>query len=585
MTPDSYPGLVAICLVSLTQSGEELGRLECLHIFHLECVTRWCEVTNSCPLDRSEIHHVNVMETLEGNIIRVVAVDENRQRVSESYLATHEEPEFGECLVCGLSCDEDLLLICDQCETYWHTYCLGLTSIPDGEWFCPHCRPEVATVSTRVSTPTRSRRSTTAATQSSSSVTSSHQPFVRHHADRPQTQAIESENYLERRRRRAEDRLLNRLRREMREHRSSHTTSVSPPSLQRARNGYIMSDSLPDWFESQNVVVVRPPVQRAYANPRPPTRKRRVENPTNSEAHEPPNFEQSLWRRLDMAHNLLHDSVGNASLSMADTANSSRTGRIVPPPPKRHRPEDDDILTRYLPSSDNPQADYSDSSSEVTSASLSGRPLAARSTNPGHSKATSSTPSLLLATDLPDVSIPSGRLRTPVSRHRYEQDNFDPANLRRKDLRTFKIGKRSKDDATGTQVKREDVVKTSMEKPYSDRATHQAFDHREPRTTGESPVRLRLRPASSSNSAMGVPSKSDVHAIVKPYIDEYWEQPGHSGLSRQLYKEVARELVHTVRALLVANPNMLNLVDEKGWEEQMDVRGIVDKVIKEAAKS
>eukprot|EP00026_Physarum_polycephalum_P001480 Phypoly_transcript_01482.p1 GENE.Phypoly_transcript_01482~~Phypoly_transcript_01482.p1 ORF type:complete len:1046 (+),score=217.46 Phypoly_transcript_01482:51-3140(+) len=46
------------------------------------------------------------------------------------------------CIVCGDSGNENRLLLCDTCESEYHTYCLNppLRSIPAGDWFCPACQ-------------------------------------------------------------------------------------------------------------------------------------------------------------------------------------------------------------------------------------------------------------------------------------------------------------------------------------------------------------------------------------------------------------------------------------------------------------
>ncbi|KAG5672185.1 hypothetical protein PVAND_002335 [Polypedilum vanderplanki] len=48
------------------------------------------------------------------------------------------------CLVCRSKSDPEQTLLCDQCNKGWHMYCLKpkLTEIPQGDWFCPRCRPE-----------------------------------------------------------------------------------------------------------------------------------------------------------------------------------------------------------------------------------------------------------------------------------------------------------------------------------------------------------------------------------------------------------------------------------------------------------
>lgn len=45
------------------------------------------------------------------------------------------------CEVCNTDQREDLLLICDFCNSGYHTFCLtpALTSVPDGGWLCPAC--------------------------------------------------------------------------------------------------------------------------------------------------------------------------------------------------------------------------------------------------------------------------------------------------------------------------------------------------------------------------------------------------------------------------------------------------------------
>ena len=43
------------------------------------------------------------------------------------------------CPVCGDGDNEELLLQCDGCDTYYHTYCLGLEDVPIGHWFCETC--------------------------------------------------------------------------------------------------------------------------------------------------------------------------------------------------------------------------------------------------------------------------------------------------------------------------------------------------------------------------------------------------------------------------------------------------------------
>ncbi|KOS17004.1 PHD and RING finger domain-containing protein [Escovopsis weberi] len=34
---------------------------------------------------------------------------------------------------------EDVLLLCDSCDAVYHTYCIGLDDVPEGDWYCMEC--------------------------------------------------------------------------------------------------------------------------------------------------------------------------------------------------------------------------------------------------------------------------------------------------------------------------------------------------------------------------------------------------------------------------------------------------------------
>jgi bromodomain adjacent to zinc finger domain protein 1A len=50
------------------------------------------------------------------------------------------------CRVCWRDDDNARLLLCDGCEDEYHCYCVtpSLLEVPEGDWFCPVCRPEGA---------------------------------------------------------------------------------------------------------------------------------------------------------------------------------------------------------------------------------------------------------------------------------------------------------------------------------------------------------------------------------------------------------------------------------------------------------
>lgn len=43
------------------------------------------------------------------------------------------------CIVCNRGNGDDLMLLCDNCDRGFHTYCLNIQRIPQGNWYCPAC--------------------------------------------------------------------------------------------------------------------------------------------------------------------------------------------------------------------------------------------------------------------------------------------------------------------------------------------------------------------------------------------------------------------------------------------------------------
>ncbi|KAJ1120081.1 hypothetical protein NDU88_008258, partial [Pleurodeles waltl] len=72
----------------------------------------------------------------EGNSEKDFKVKENGQESSAP--AEDDEP----CKKCGLPNHPELILLCDSCDSGYHTACLRppLMIIPDGEWYCPPCQ-------------------------------------------------------------------------------------------------------------------------------------------------------------------------------------------------------------------------------------------------------------------------------------------------------------------------------------------------------------------------------------------------------------------------------------------------------------
>ncbi|XP_067103044.1 remodeling and spacing factor 1 [Osmerus mordax] len=61
---------------------------------------------------------------------------------SDASSQSEEAPNEDPCSHCGLPNHPELILLCDSCDSGYHTACLRppLMIIPDGEWFCPPCQ-------------------------------------------------------------------------------------------------------------------------------------------------------------------------------------------------------------------------------------------------------------------------------------------------------------------------------------------------------------------------------------------------------------------------------------------------------------
>ena len=46
------------------------------------------------------------------------------------------------CFKCGGKNDADSILICDECQSGFHLACVGLTSVPEDDWYCQDCKNE-----------------------------------------------------------------------------------------------------------------------------------------------------------------------------------------------------------------------------------------------------------------------------------------------------------------------------------------------------------------------------------------------------------------------------------------------------------
>jgi Ring finger domain/PHD-finger len=124
----------------------------CNHVFHITCILQWATITNLCPLCKKEFSTVSRMEIKQiqnetyVRILQEVSVPKKEQEIAP--LNDEELAEYGfsrqdleaVCNHCNSGNDENVLLLCDaRCGVAAHTYCIGLRSVPRGDWFCDAC--------------------------------------------------------------------------------------------------------------------------------------------------------------------------------------------------------------------------------------------------------------------------------------------------------------------------------------------------------------------------------------------------------------------------------------------------------------
>ncbi|KAF9624473.1 hypothetical protein IFM89_011481 [Coptis chinensis] len=108
----------------------------CNHYFCYLCIMEWAKLESRCPMCKQRFKEI-VRKAKHAVFIneRVVNVP-LRNQTSQIY----DPYEQVNCSQCHSSSDENLLLLCDLCDSAAHTYCVGLgATVPEGDWFCHDC--------------------------------------------------------------------------------------------------------------------------------------------------------------------------------------------------------------------------------------------------------------------------------------------------------------------------------------------------------------------------------------------------------------------------------------------------------------
>ncbi|KAJ2966686.1 hypothetical protein NUW58_g10605 [Xylaria curta] len=130
-------------------NGDKIAVIQvCGHYLHDSCLREWTGKANSCPICRQAFHLVHVYDKVGGTLISTYKVEDKKQVAEfdpQTWLDEHpEEEEARPCPICNAADHEDVLLLCDSCDAPYHTYCVGLETVPRGHWFCLECSEAAA---------------------------------------------------------------------------------------------------------------------------------------------------------------------------------------------------------------------------------------------------------------------------------------------------------------------------------------------------------------------------------------------------------------------------------------------------------
>ncbi|XP_059642744.1 uncharacterized protein LOC132284639 [Cornus florida] len=134
------------CGICLMEDGKAIrGCIDsCDHYFCFVCIMEWSKVESRCPLCKRRFTTIR-RPPKDGLFLteRLVNVPVRDQVCHRAIETPHPYSEV-QCGVCRSRIDESRLLLCDLCDSAYHTYCVGLGATgPVGDWFCQDCTVSV----------------------------------------------------------------------------------------------------------------------------------------------------------------------------------------------------------------------------------------------------------------------------------------------------------------------------------------------------------------------------------------------------------------------------------------------------------
>ncbi|OMO95456.1 Zinc finger, RING-type [Corchorus capsularis] len=146
-----------VCGICLSEEDKRRlrGTLNCCsHYFCFTCIMEWSKVESRCPLCKQRFETISKPARAAAGVDLRDVVPKRDQvcyvpkrdqvyQPSEEELRSYLDPyENVICSECHQGGDDELMLLCDLCDSSAHTYCVGLgREVPEGNWYCDGCKP------------------------------------------------------------------------------------------------------------------------------------------------------------------------------------------------------------------------------------------------------------------------------------------------------------------------------------------------------------------------------------------------------------------------------------------------------------
>lgn len=135
-----------ICLTE-TVNGTTIirGCIDCCdHYFCFVCIIEWSKVESRCPMCKRRFSIIRRPPKPpifpSERVVNVPVRDQVYHCHGNATTGPQDLYAEVQCNVCHSTADDVLLLLCDLCDTGYHTYCVGLgATVPEGDWFCADC--------------------------------------------------------------------------------------------------------------------------------------------------------------------------------------------------------------------------------------------------------------------------------------------------------------------------------------------------------------------------------------------------------------------------------------------------------------